>query len=133
MLVAIPAFSSASSIYFVSANSPTRQIRFGSKSYCGFNITQTEGIQRHESLGCIGAGYSYTLDSNAMGMYLPSAITVSLGKAAAMLLVCEYSLAPTCRTLALTPMISCDSLQLFDSRDSSTRLDYTILAPRRNE
>jgi hypothetical protein len=89
MLIAIPAFSSASQIYFVSANSPTRQIRFGSKSYCGFNITQTEGVQQREPLGCINAGYSYTLDSDAMGMYLPSAITVSLGKAAAMLLVCE--------------------------------------------
>jgi hypothetical protein len=89
VLVAIPAFSSAASIHFVSANSPSMQIKFGSKSYCGYNITQTEGVQHHQSLGCVSAGFSYTIDHKAIGMYLPSAITLSLSKAAAMLIVCK--------------------------------------------
>ena len=100
ILVAIPAFSTADSIHFVSANSPTMQIRFGSKSYCGYNITQTEGIQKHEALGCVSAGFSYTIDHKAMSMYLPSAITVSLSKAAAMLIVCKVSLSLYIYTLA---------------------------------
>lgn len=90
VLIAVPLFSSANSVYFVSGNTTDKQVRFGSHGYCGYNITQEEGVQHHVALGCVGAGWSYTVDTGVLAMDLPSAITVSLSKAAAMFLVCEW-------------------------------------------
>lgn len=102
------------------------QIRFGSKSYCGYNITQTEGVQKHEPLDCVSAGFSYTIDQKAMSMYLPSAITVSLSKAAAMLIVCKCSICQA-EMLAAHHKLARHSLRFPHSRDPLASVDNRVL------
>ncbi len=58
ILIAIPAFSTAASVYWLSANTSTLQLRFGSRDYCGYNATAVQGVALDSALGCIYAGKS---------------------------------------------------------------------------
>jgi hypothetical protein len=88
-LICAATWSSAASLHLAAANSLTTQIRFGPKDYCGFNVTVQDGVRYYDPLGCVDAGWSYQVDRQAVGIGLPGAISTSLSKGAALLLVCE--------------------------------------------
>lgn len=88
-LICAATWSSAASLHLAAANSLTTQVRFGPKDYCGFNVTVQDGVRYYDPLGCVDAGWSYQVDRQAVGIGLPGAVSTSLSKGAALLLVCK--------------------------------------------
>jgi len=89
ILVAVATWSSASSMHLAAANSLTTQIRFGPRDYCGYNVSVVDGVRYYDPLGCIDGGWNYQVDRLAVGVSLPGALSTSLSKGAALLLVCK--------------------------------------------
>jgi hypothetical protein len=89
ILITIPTFTSSQSIWLVSANTSTKQIRFGPRDFCGFNRTHGAGTDVYRALGCVYGGTSYTVAKEDLDIVLPSSISYSLSKCAALLYLGE--------------------------------------------
>jgi hypothetical protein len=89
ILITIPTFTSSQSIWLVSANTSTKQIRFGPQDFCGFNRTHGAGTDVYRALGCVYGGTSYTVAKEDLDIVLPSSISYSLSKCAALLYLGE--------------------------------------------
>ncbi|EIW70858.1 hypothetical protein TREMEDRAFT_61370 [Tremella mesenterica DSM 1558] len=79
VLLGIAAFSSASTIWYVSATTPTETIRFGSTNYCGYNVSN---FVITADLGCISRGYQWQIPENYFGFILPDDINYNVGRVA---------------------------------------------------
>ncbi|WWC89501.1 uncharacterized protein L201_004425 [Kwoniella dendrophila CBS 6074] len=79
VLLAIAAFSSANSVWYVSVSTHSQVIRFGSQNYCGYNVSN---LVITGKLGCIFRGFQYQIPSGYFGFPVPDDINLNLGKVA---------------------------------------------------
>ncbi|KAK1924426.1 hypothetical protein DB88DRAFT_540474 [Papiliotrema laurentii] len=77
ILLAVAAFSSADSVWYASASTPTTTVRFGTQNFCGYNVSD---LQITNSLGCIYRGWQYQVPVNYFGFPLPDDISKNLSK-----------------------------------------------------
>ncbi len=91
-LIAIPAFVSANSLWWVSVNTSTFQIRFGTQDWCGYNRTAEKGSAIYHAVGCIFGGTSYTVATENLGeVSLPNSVASSLSKGVATVYLCKLT------------------------------------------
>ncbi|ORX36847.1 hypothetical protein BD324DRAFT_473117 [Kockovaella imperatae] len=77
VLLAVASFSSADSVWYVSANTPTETIRFAAQNYCGYNVSN---LQITDKLGCIYRGWQYQIPDGYFGFDLPTDISKNFSK-----------------------------------------------------
>ncbi|WVQ99254.1 hypothetical protein IAU59_006386 [Kwoniella sp. CBS 9459] len=78
VLLAISAFASADSVWYVSVSTRSQVIRFASQNYCGYNVSN---LVITGKLGCIFRGYQWQLPSGYFGFPVPNDINLNLGEA----------------------------------------------------
>ncbi|OCF60415.1 hypothetical protein L486_00048 [Kwoniella mangroviensis CBS 10435] len=79
VLLAIAAFSSADSVWYVSVSTQSQVIRFGSQNYCGYNVSS---LVITGKLGCIFRGFQYQIPSGYFGFPVPNDINLNTSKVA---------------------------------------------------
>ncbi|KAI9639539.1 uncharacterized protein MKK02DRAFT_39849 [Dioszegia hungarica] len=79
VLLAIAAFSSASSVWYVSAETPTLRVRFAATDYCGYNMSNLVVIAK---VGCISRGWEWQIPQNYFGFPVPEDVAVNLSRVA---------------------------------------------------
>ncbi|WVQ82192.1 hypothetical protein IAT38_004320 [Cryptococcus sp. DSM 104549] len=77
VLLAVAAFSSADSVWYVSVATEDTVVRFASQNYCGYNVTNLEITGK---LGCIFRGFQYQIPSGYFGFSIPNDISLNLGR-----------------------------------------------------
>ncbi|KIR55901.1 hypothetical protein I315_01783 [Cryptococcus gattii Ru294] len=78
IFLAIAAFSSADSVWYVSVATKDQVIRFASQDYCGYNASN---LIITGKLGCIFRGFQYQIPDGYFGFAVPNDINMNLSKA----------------------------------------------------
>ncbi|KAK8864227.1 hypothetical protein IAR55_001473 [Kwoniella newhampshirensis] len=78
VFLAIAAFSSADSVWYVSVATSSEVIRFASENYCGYTVAN---LVITSKLGCIFRGWQYQIPGGYFGFDIPNDINLNLGKA----------------------------------------------------
>ncbi|WVN88130.1 uncharacterized protein L203_103331 [Cryptococcus depauperatus CBS 7841] len=78
-LLAIAAFASADSVWYVSVATRNTVIRFASQNYCGYNASN---LVITDELGCIYRGFQWQVPVGYFGFPIPNDISLNLGNAA---------------------------------------------------
>lgn len=77
ILLAVAAFSSADSVWYVSVATEDRVVRFASQDYCGYNASN---LIINGKLGCIFRGFQYQIPNGYFGFTVPNDINMNLSK-----------------------------------------------------
>lgn len=77
VLLAVAAFSSADSVWYVSVATEDQVIRFASQDYCGYNASN---LIITGKLGCIFRGFQYQIPNGYFGFTVPNDINMNLSK-----------------------------------------------------
>lgn len=78
IFLAIAAFSSADSVWYVSVATKDQVIRFASQDYCGYDASN---LIITGKLGCIFRGFQYQIPDGYFGFAVPNDINMNLSKA----------------------------------------------------
>lgn len=77
IFLAIAAFSSADSVWYVSVATEDQVILFGSQDYCGYKASN---LIISGELGCIFRGFQYQIPDGYFGFAVPNDINMNLSK-----------------------------------------------------
>ncbi|ODO08945.1 hypothetical protein L198_00684 [Cryptococcus wingfieldii CBS 7118] len=76
-LLAIAAFASADSVWYVSVATEDTIVRFASQNYCGYNVSN---LVITGKLGCIFRGFQWQIPTGYFGFTVPNGINMNLGR-----------------------------------------------------
>ncbi|ODN79959.1 hypothetical protein L202_03833 [Cryptococcus amylolentus CBS 6039] len=76
-LLAVAAFASADSVWYVSVATEDTIVRFASQNYCGYNVSNLEITGK---LGCIFRGFQWQIPTGYFGFTVPNDINMNLGR-----------------------------------------------------
>ncbi|WWD17475.1 hypothetical protein CI109_101916 [Kwoniella shandongensis] len=79
IFLAIAAFSSADSVWYVSVTTSSEVIRFASQNYCGYTVSN---LVITEKMGCIFRGFQWQIPVGYFGFTIPNDINLNLGRVA---------------------------------------------------
>ncbi|WVQ77219.1 hypothetical protein IAR50_006902 [Cryptococcus sp. DSM 104548] len=77
ILLAIAAFASADSVWYVSVATQDTVVRFASQDYCGYNASNLEVTGK---LGCIYRGFQWQIPTGYFGFSVPNDINMNVGR-----------------------------------------------------